>query len=379
MAKKRATKKSGTSRRGGPAAALTPTLASLRQAVSRIDREIVAQMNQRAQLVAEGGRVREETGDPIYSLERERQTIDRVLKSNKGPLSDQSVRAIFRELISGSRSLATTLRVAFLGPEYSYSHLAAISRFGQSVDLVPVTTIAAVFEEVQQKQTDYGIVPMENSTDGRIGDTLEMFATTPLRICGELPLKIHHNLLGTGTRKEIRQVCSKPQALSQCRGWIAKHLPGVESVEVTSTSEAARRAQATPSVAAIASLQAGVRYQLRVLAGNVEDNANNQTRFAVIGVRPAERTGDDKTSLLFEISHCPGTLADVMAVFKRSRLNMTWIESYPVRGMTGRYLFFVEFIGHQEDLRARRAIASLEKKTVRLEVLGSYARQDPIG
>ena len=147
MAKKRATKKSGTSRRGGPAAALTPTLASLRQAVSRIDREIVAQMNQRAQLVAEGGRLREETGDPIYSLERERQTIDRVLKSNKGPLSDQSVRAVFRELISGSRSLTTTLRVAFLGPEYSYSHLAAISRFGQSVDLVPVTTIAAVFEE----------------------------------------------------------------------------------------------------------------------------------------------------------------------------------------------------------------------------------------
>jgi chorismate mutase/prephenate dehydratase len=302
-----------------------------------------------------------------------------VLKSNKGPLSDQSVRAVFRELISGSRSLATALRVAFLGPEYSYSHLAAISRFGQSVDLVPVTTIAAVFEEVQRKQTDYGIVPMENSTDGRIGDTLEMFATTPLRICGEVPLKIHHNLLGTGTRKEIRQVCSKPQALSQCRGWIAKHLPGVESVEVTSTSEAARRAQATPCVAAIASLQAGVRYQLQVLAGSVEDNSDNQTRFAVIGVRPAERTGDDKTSLLFEISHCPGTLADVMAVFKRNRLNMTWIESYPVRGMTGRYLFFVEFIGHQEDLRARRAIASLDKKTVRLEVLGSYARQDPIG
>jgi chorismate mutase / prephenate dehydratase len=380
MAKKRATKKRVTQPSKPERRATSgPTLASLRKEVRRLDREIVAHMNERARLVAEAGRLREETGDPIYCLQRERQAVERALELNKGPLTDQCVRSVFRELISGSRALAKTLRAAFLGPEYSYSHLAAISRFGQSVELVPVTTIAAVFEEVQDGQADYGIVPMENSTDGRIGDTLEMFVTTPLRICGEVPLKIHHNLLATGTRQEITQVCSKPQALSQCRSWIAKHLPQVESVEVTSTSEAARRAQASANVAAIASRQAGIRYQLQVLAQNVEDNRDNQTRFAVIGVRPARRTGDDKTSLLYEINHCPGALADVMAVFKRSRLNMTWIESYPVRGRAGRYLFFVEFIGHQEDPRVRRAIASLEKKTVRLEVLGSYARQDPIG
>jgi chorismate mutase/prephenate dehydratase len=289
------------------------------------------------------------------------------------------VRAVFRELLGGMRAAQQPMRVAYLGPEYSYSHLAAIHRFGQSVELVPVASIAAVFEEVSHGQADFGLVPMENSTDGRVSDTLEMFARSTVRICGEVPLRIHHHLLGRGARGSIHEVVSKPQALSQCRNWIARHLPGVTTVEVASTSEAARRACESPGTAAIASLQAGVNYHLDVLARNIEDNPGNLTRFAVIGHQAAERTGEDKTALLFEIPHQPGSLADAMAVFKRSRLNMTWIESFPVPNHAGRYWFFVEFVGHQDDLRARRAIAVLGKKTLRLDVLGSFARMEAIG
>lgn len=365
--------------RAGTRRSRPPGSGSVQRQLNRLDGEIVAMINRRAQLVRDNRPAVGSQDDPIAAFAAEQQAVARALEAHAGPLPATCVAAIFRELISGCRAVDRPLRVAFLGPEYSYSHVATICRFGQTVELAPVTTIAAVFEEVEAGQAAYGIVPVENSTDGRIGDTLEMFARSPVRICGEVPLRIHHHLLATVPRSEIKQVYSKPQALSQCRNWIAKHLPGVRGVEVASTSEAARRAQTTRGAAAIAGQQAAVRYQLRVLARNIEDNPDNQTRFAVIGSAAAERTGDDKTSLLFEIEHRPGALADAMSIFKRYRLNMTWIESYPIRGLAGRYLFFVEFVGHQQDLRARRALVALEKKAVRLDVLGSYARMDPIG
>jgi chorismate mutase/prephenate dehydratase len=354
-------------------------LTAIRRQIDQIDVEIVRLMNKRARLAQDAGKLKDRVGAARYSPEREQEVINQAVSRNEGPLPDEAVCAVFRELVSAARAVETPIRVAYLGPEYSYSHLAAIHRFGQSVDLVPVASIAAVFEEVSQRHTQFGVVPMENSTDGRVSDTLEMFARTPVRICGEVPLHIHHHLLGRGTRGEVKEVVSKPQALSQCRNWIARHLPGVRTVEVASTSEAAQRARETPEAAAIASLQAGVNYQLDILARNIEDNPGNLTRFAVIGDQAAERTGDDKTALMFEIPHQPGALADATAVFKRSRLNMTWIESFPIPGHTGRYLFFVEFVGHHEELRARRAIAALGKKALRLEVLGSYARMEPIG
>jgi chorismate mutase/prephenate dehydratase len=285
---------------------------------------------------------------------------------------------VFRELDSGVRALVAPLRVAFLGPEFSYSHLATIARYGQSCELVPVATIAAVFTEVNQGSVDYGLVPIENSTDGRIADTLDMFTRLPVRICGEVQMEIHHNLLGRGARAQLREVCSKPQALSQCRAWLARHLPQAAVISTESTTAAAQRAAGDPRVAAIASRQAGIHYGLGVLAANIEDNRGNVTRFAVIGLEPGERTGQDKTSLMFELSHQPGALADAMAVFKRNRLNLTWIESFPKTGSSNEYLFFVEFEGHQKDLLARRAIAALGRKSVRVEVLGSYAKTNPI-
>lgn len=295
-----------------------------------------------------------------------------------GPLDKSKLAAIFREVAAACRDLAAPQRVAYLGPDFTFSHLAALHRFGRSSELVPVGAIAAVFEEVESGNCSFGIVPLENSTDGRISDTLDCISRSPTRICGELPLRVHHCLLGSGERREIRQVHSKPQALSQCRKWLASHLPQAEIVPNASTAESARMAAVNPHVAAIASRQAGVEHGLSILAENIEDNPDNVTRFAVIGPSPASRTGHDKTALMFEVAHQPGSLADAMNLFKRNRLNLTWIESFPIPGSGGRYLFFVEFLGHQAELRARRAITALRKKALRLEVLGSYAQCEAI-
>jgi chorismate mutase/prephenate dehydratase len=269
--------------------------------------------------------------------------------------------------------------VAHLGPAWTYSHLAALHRFGGSVDFVPVASISAAFEEVHAGHSDYGVVPLENSTDGRIADTLDNFSRLPVKICAEVPLRIHHTLLAACDRSAIREVYSRPQALSQCRNWLARHLPSARLVEVTSTSLAAETAAKTPHAAAIASRQAGVHYGLNVLAEEIEDVAGNTTRFAVIGHADASRTGKDKTSLMFEIEHRPGGLADALAIPKRQKLNLTWIESFPLPGEGRGYIFFVELEGHRTDLRVRRAIASLEKRCKRVVCLGSYASAAPVG
>jgi len=289
------------------------------------------------------------------------------------------VRAVFRELLSGVRAISRPTRVAYLGPEFTYSHLAAIARFGQSAELTPVSSIASVFEEVERGHAEFGVVPIENSTDGRVADALECLARSPVQICGEAPLRIRHCLLGRGKRSEVRRVCSKPQALSQCRNWLGKHLPDAELVSTASTADAALMAADDRHTAAVASEQAGVNHSLDTLARNIEDNPDNVTRFAIIGERPGAKTGNDKTALVFEAPHQPGALADAMAIFKRQRLNLTWIESFPIPGARGRYLFFIELQGHPGQLRVKRALASLEKKALRLTLLGSYAHAEPIG
>ncbi len=305
------------------------------------------------------------------------EALNRVVALNKGPLGDRSVRAAFRELLSGCRALDQRLTIAFLGPLYSYSHLAVIRRFGQSVELSPVGSIGAVFEEVNRGHSNLGLVPIENSTDGRIADTLDMFTRLPVGICGEVELQIHHALLGKCARSEIREVYSRPQALSQCRNWLAKHLPSARSIEVTSTSTAAQLALEKPGAAAIASLQAGVHYGLDVLAERIEDNPSNATRFAVIGDMTPQRTGNDRTAAMFQTEHRFGALADALAVFKRNRVNLTWIESFPIPGSERAYLFFVEMEGHESDPQVRRCVAALERKTLRLKILGCFPAAVP--
>ncbi|HEX4130200.1 MAG TPA: prephenate dehydratase [Pirellulales bacterium] len=348
--------------------------ASLRHDIERADRDLLKLLNTRAALSSKLASVADAADPHILAAGDFQPVLDRVIEQNKGPLSNNCVRTIYRELLSGARALERHERVAFLGPSYSYSHLAALERFGTSIEQVPVGSISAVFEEVNRGHVEYGVVPVENSTDGRIADTLDMFTRLRVRICGEVHLPIHHTLLGRCERADVIEVYSRPQALSQCRNWLIKHLPNARAVEVTSTSTAAQLAQDKQGAAAIASVQAGVYYGLNVLAENIEDNAANVTRFVVIGHDSAPRSGRDQLALMFEIEHKPGGLADALAIFKRNRLNLTWIESFPIARPEGGYMFFVELDGHETDARVRKALAALERKALRMEILGSFPR-----
>ena len=340
--------------------------------IVQIDRELLKLIQERGRLVLKSTKQGDAQERKAFASALEEETLARVINRSRGPLPRRTVRAIFLELHCGCRSLVRELRIAFLGPLYSYSHLAALTRFGHSVQYVPVGSIPAVFEEINRGHSDFGLVPVENSTDGRIADTLDMFTRLPVRVCGEVEMGIHHTLLGKCPRTEVKEVYSRPQALSQCRNWLAKHLPSARTIQVTSTSTAAQLAKEKPGAAAVASLQAGVHYELDVLAEKIEDNVSNTTRFAVIGNEVCRRTGNDRTAMLFQVEHRPGALAEAMNIFKRNRVNLTWIESFPIPGSDRAYLFFVEMEGHETDKRLQRAVTALEQKALRLEILGSF-------
>lgn len=374
--------------RSGKAPAAKPTaggnsrpesLSALRSEIDRIDRSLVELLNRRAEIAVRIGRVKDEQGLEVWSPAREEEVLERVLDSSHGPLAPQTIRLIFRELMSGSRAIQRPLRVAFLGPKYSYSHLAAVSKFGNAADHVPVGSIAAVFEEVNRRHVQCGLVPLENSTDGRIADTLDMFIRLPnLKIRAEVKLRIHHCLLGRCQWGQVQRVYSKAQALSQCRNWLGKNLPHARVVDVVSTAAAAELAMREEFAAAIASRPAAEALGLDILAENIEDQPNNLTRFAVISEQAEGRTGRDKTTLMIRLSNLPGALYKVIDPLAKFDVNMTWIESFPApdspldRDPT--YLFFVDVEGHVDDEKVKKAIDAIRKRCERLEVLGSYPR-----
>lgn len=353
-------------------------VANLETRLRNVDKDVIRVLNQRAELTVQLLQTRHNRQELVFDPQSEQDLLQRIESLNSGPLSPATLRAVFREVVSAARSRIRMLRVAYLGPPFSFTHLAAIERFGRSADLVPVNTIASVFEEVNRGHANYGIVPIENSTDGRIVDTLDMFTRLPLRICGEVQMSVHHNLLSRSPRSEIVEIYSKPQALSQCRDWLARNMPRATLHEVTSTSTAAQLARDKPGAAAIASKQAAVQYDLQIIAERVEDNVHNITRFAVIGDEEARVTGRDRTALLLQIPHTPGSLSEALQSFKKSRINLTWIESFPLRGPEVGYLFFLDFEGHISEPRIKKALAELERKAVRMEVLGSYPRSEPV-
>lgn len=357
----------------------TPTLPSLRGEIDRIDKELVSVLNRRAEVALQIGQVKQAQGIEVWSPAREDEVIARALSTSRGPLPPETLRLIFRELMSGSRALQRTLRVACLGPKYSYSHLASVAKFGEAVEHVPVGSIAAVFEEVNRRHVQFGLVPLENSTDGRVADTLEMFTRLPgLKIRAEVRLRIHHCLLGRCEWGLVQRVYSKAQALSQCRHWVSKNLPQARVVDVVSTAAAAEHAAREEFAAAVASRAAGEAYHLNVLAENIEDQAHNVTRFAVIGERAEDRTGRDKTTLMLRLPHEAGSLPNAIAPLGKARINMTWIESFPSPGDPGdrnpTYLFFIDVEGHVDDDPLKRALDAVRKKCERLDVLGSYPR-----
>ncbi|HVJ68543.1 MAG TPA: prephenate dehydratase [Caulifigura sp.] len=355
------------------------TAASTETKLKAVDAELIKVLNRRTELTLEAL-----VADPVtrhqlwFNPQAEQELWERVDALNVGPLPQSAVRAVFREILSAARAKIRTVRVAYLGPSFSFTHLAALERFGKSADLIPVNTIASVFEEVNRGHAEYGIVPIENSTDGRIVDTLDMFTRLPLRICGEVLMSVHHNLLSRSPRGEISEIYSKPQALSQCRDWLARNMPQARTIEMTSTSAAAQLARDKPGAAAIATRQAAVQYELQIVAEKIEDNAHNVTRFAIIGEEETRPSGRDRTALLLQIPHAPGALSEALSAFKANNINLTWIESFPLRGAESGYLFFLDFEGHRKEQRVQKALQFVEKKAVRMEVLGSYPRSEVV-
>jgi chorismate mutase/prephenate dehydratase len=358
------------------AAKTASTLRNLRERIDKLDLQILKLINDRASLAVDVGRLKAEQGGDVFSPAREEEVLQNVLElntKNGGPLPEVTVRAVFREIMSGSRAIQKVLKVAYLGPEYSFSHLAAVERFGKTVEFMGVGSIAAVFEEVDRGHVDFGVVPVENSSDGRVSDTLEMFQKMPhLVICGEVRLRIHHHLMANCDQQEIRRVYSKPQALAQCRNWLSKNVPQALQKEVSSTADAARLAQMEPGAAAVASRQAAVSYGLRILFEDIEDSPYNETRFAVVGHQKAGKTGHDKTAIMFKVSHSPGALVQALDVFKQNKINLTWIESFPTKTSKYEYTFFVDFEGHVEEPKVARALKALADHCQEVTVLGSF-------
>ncbi len=346
----------------------------LRKQISDIDKQLVRLLRERAQYQQAWAKTAGDSLPPVW-VQQQQAAMAVENEDTVAPLQRDLAMDVMKHMASASyHSVLTPHRVAYLGPMYSYSYLAAIKHFGETSELAPVASIGAVFEEVGRGQAVYGMVPIENSTDGRIVDTLTMFARQPLKICAEILLPIHHYLLGRCSRSEVREVYSKPQAISQCREWLRQHLPDAKLIEVGSTAGAARMASEKSNVAAIASKEAGVHHGLQVIDSEIEDNRMNVTRFAVIAKEPATPTGNDKTSIMFRVPHKPGALADAMLVFRQNRLNLTWIESFPIPESPSEYLFFIELEGHQSQPNVAEAIQALRLQAVRLEILGSYPK-----
>ena len=352
------------------------SLEAIRKQIDAIDLRLVEWMNERARLAVEIGRLKREAGrNAAYAPEREREVLERVASASAGPLQEATLRAIWKELMSGSLALEMPAKVMYLGPEGSFSHLAALEKFGRSVDLAAVRDIASVFDGVARGLADYGIVPVENTTGGAVRDTMECFLGVrgPVKICAEMAMPVHQNLLGkTADLAKVMKVYSKPQVFDQCRGWLSQNLAHADQVAVDSTAEAALLAAKVKGTSAIASRMAAELYDLKVLAPAIEDNPQNQTRFLVLGRENPKPTGRDKTCLLFSTAHKAGALVEVLDLFRRHGVNMTKIESHPAPGESWEYYFFVDIEGHRDDESVRKALEEAKTHTRELRVLGSF-------
>ena len=336
-------------------------------------RTIAGLLQRRAQVIDQA----RQAGVDLRAREAQWNVVDlSTIRRAEPPFPAESAAAALREIIAAGRTLVRPTRVAFLGPEWSYSHLAALQGFGHSVELIPVGSIGATFEAVERGDADFGLAPLENSTDGGIVDTLDVLARKPQSICGEVTVPIRHCLFSKSPRAEIREIYSKPQALSQCRRWLAENLPWARTIEFSSTAEAVRLAGEKPGAAAVASRESGMAYDVPLVAEGIEDQKDNATRFAVIGSEPTVPSGDDKTALRLRVSHVPGALADATAIFRDFQCNLNWIESFPMPGSRSEYLFFIEFEGHRDEPRVGQMLEALRQTTQDLVVLGSFPRRD---
>ncbi|MFH0763419.1 MAG: prephenate dehydratase [Candidatus Omnitrophota bacterium] len=352
---------------------------ALRKAVDSIDSQILSLLNKRAEVILRIGKVKAKKNESVYAPDREKDVYKKLASKNKGPIQTDSVKAIFREIMSSALQLERPLTIAYLGPEFTFTHLASMKKFGSSVNYAPCGTITDVFSEVEKARADYGVVPIENSTEGAVNHTLDMFADSRLLICSEIYLEICHNLLsGESAKSRIRKVYSKAEVFGQCRLWLESNLPKVELIDVSSTARAAEIASRQKGAACIASDPAAKIYGLKVLYKSIEDSAHNVTRFLVIGKDEVHSTGQDKTSIMFSVKDRAGALHDMLVPFKKNGINLTKIESRPSRMRAWEYYFFVDLEGHFKDAKVAKALSELEKSSSYMKILGSYPAGDGV-
>jgi len=348
-------------------------LKKLREEIDSIDHEILDLLNRRAKCVLEVGRVKSKSRQEYYVPEREREIYRRLTSENPGPFPNDAVRNVFREIISASLSMEKPLKVAFLGPVATFTHQACMQHFGLSGEFIAKKDIADVFDDVERGSADFGVVPVENTTEGVVSHTLDMFVTSNLKICAEILLEVSLALLNkTGRAEDAAKVCSHPHAIAECRRWLKDNLPRSAVFDVSSTATAAQTAAGDESTAAIASAAAASLYDLRVVEGNIQDHPNNFTRFLVIGKKETKKTGADKTSLVFAIKDSPGALYDMLRPFADRGINLTKIESRPMKTKAWEYLFYADLKGHITDDEVATAVEELGRRCSFLKVLGSY-------
>jgi chorismate mutase/prephenate dehydratase len=352
-----------------------PEKDDLRRQIDALDQELLALLNRRQTLAQAIGRIKNQEGARTLDFRREEEVVAHILHLNPGPLSHTALRNIFREIISAAREIQSPLGVAFLGPEATFSHLAALKKFGYASRFGPMATIQEVFGEVAKGKFHYGVVPIENSTEGVVNDTLDLFAETTLRICGEIYLEISHDLVSkSGQKFDIEVIYTHPQAHGQCRRWLATHLPEIPVLEVASTGVAAQKASKNPNSAAIASAFAAPLYDLRLVEAKIEDHPGNITHFFVIGPDNPGSTGCDKTSIIFAVDDIPGALYKTLRPLADRSLNMTRIVSRPVKTEAWRYLFYVDLDGHREEPEVNAALEEIETISAHFKLLGSFPK-----
>lgn len=350
-------------------------LKKLRSAIDRIDDKILELLNKRASLVVDIGRIKLAGKRDFYAPERENEIYQRLTRHNSGPFPNQALRNVFREIMSASLSLEKPVKAAYLGPKATFTHQACMRYFGLSAECVPEKDIADVFDDVERGKVDYGVVPIENTNEGVVSHTIDMFMTSDIKVCAEVMMEISLSLLNkTGRIGDIKNVYSHPNPIAQCREWLKDHIPDAHVFDVSSTAMAAQIASEDTANAAIASEVAASLYNLQVVERKIEDHTNNFTRFLVIGKKDPQKSGNDKTSIMFAIKDVPGALYKMLAPFADRGINLTKIESRPQKGKAWEYIFFVDMDGHVSDSKVSKAIKELETKCSFMKILGSYPK-----
>lgn len=345
----------------------------LRKEIDKIDNEILDLLNKRSNIVLDIAHIKRNENAKFYSPERERQILERLTSLNPGPFPNETLKVIYREILSASLSLEETLKISCLGPLATFTHLAALRHFGSSAEFVPVESIKDVFDIVEKGKADFGVVPIENSNEGVISYTLDMFIDSELKVAAEVMLEITHNLLSrSGDKSKIRKVYSFSPATAQCRRWIQQNLAGIPVIEATSTARAAERAAEDDEAAAIASDLAAKIYNLKFIEKNIEDSRQNYTRFLVISKEFPQESGHDKTSIMFTLKNKPGSLYKTLEPFKKGGINLTKIESRPSKRKAWEYIFFADMEGHIENKKLRKAVEAVKDNCLFLKILGSY-------